>query len=122
MIGEEGSPVASGSRWADLPTPAQARGWEEVSPGTFERIMASVRQHRSGRQLRVHLMQAQDAGLHGIQHVVADIGRLHGASQVPQLDAQRLGQDGTCGDTKHPEERTTLHVGIRRVVAPARQA
>ena len=76
-----------------------------------------VRQHGSGRQLRVHLMQAQDAGLHGVQHVVADVGRLHGASQVPQLDAQRLGQDGTCGDAEHAEERATLHVAIRRVVA-----
>lgn len=30
------------SRWADLPTAAQAKKWEEVSPGTFERIMKAV--------------------------------------------------------------------------------
>lgn len=30
------------SRWTDLPAADQARTWEQVSPGTFERIMAGV--------------------------------------------------------------------------------
>lgn len=30
------------SRWADLPTADQAKKWEQVSSGAFERVMAGV--------------------------------------------------------------------------------
>jgi hypothetical protein len=36
------TPAAVVSRWADLPAADQARKWEQVSPGTFERVMAGV--------------------------------------------------------------------------------
>lgn len=39
------------SRWADLPAADQARKWEQVSPGTFERVMAGV--ERAERHDRV---------------------------------------------------------------------
>jgi hypothetical protein len=64
----------------------------------------------------MHLVQAQNTGLHGVQHVVADVGCPHRASQVPELHAQRLGQHGARGDAEHAEERTTFHVAIRGVI------
>jgi uncharacterized membrane protein len=36
------APRRTVSRWADLPTAQQAQEWEQVSPGTFDRIMAGV--------------------------------------------------------------------------------
>jgi len=40
--GQTQQAAAPSSRWADLPTATQAKKWEEVSPGTFERIMKAV--------------------------------------------------------------------------------
>ena len=40
------------SRWADLPAADQARKWEQVSPGTFDRVMAGVeRAERHDRRM-----------------------------------------------------------------------
>lgn len=46
------APAAEVSRWADLPAADQARKWEQVNPGTFERIMAGVeRAERHDRRM-----------------------------------------------------------------------
>lgn len=34
--------TAVASRWADLPPADQAKKWEQVSPGAFDRVMAGV--------------------------------------------------------------------------------
>ncbi|HEX5403756.1 MAG TPA: hypothetical protein VFX16_15810 [Pseudonocardiaceae bacterium] len=40
------------SRWADLPAADQAKKWEQVSPGTFDRVMAGVeRAERHDRRM-----------------------------------------------------------------------
>lgn len=44
--------VAVVSRWADLPAADQAKKWEQVSPGTFDRVMAGVeRAERHDRRM-----------------------------------------------------------------------
>jgi uncharacterized membrane protein len=49
---ETKTPEAPGSRWVELPTADQARKWEQVSPGTFDRIMAGVeRAERHDRRM-----------------------------------------------------------------------
>jgi hypothetical protein len=95
------------------PLPDRLRLLQEAGHGA--EVLMEVGQHHGRGHLGVHLVQAQDAGLHGIQHVVADVGGLHGAGQVPQLHAQCLGQHGAAGDAEHAEERAALHVAIRRV-------
>jgi uncharacterized membrane protein len=40
---QENSPITRDDpRWSALPTPTQAKQWEEVAPGTFNRIMIEV--------------------------------------------------------------------------------
>ncbi|SFP18841.1 hypothetical protein [Amycolatopsis rubida] len=40
------------SRWADLPAATQAQKWENISPGTFERILIGVeRAERHDRRM-----------------------------------------------------------------------
>jgi uncharacterized membrane protein len=34
--------TAVASRWADLPPADQAKKWEQVSPGAFDRVMAGI--------------------------------------------------------------------------------
>lgn len=41
---DEPASAMPASRWADLPTPAQAKQWEAVKPGTIDRILDAVEQ------------------------------------------------------------------------------
>lgn len=51
MTRRDNQPLARGhAAWADLPTPEQAKKWEEVAPGTFNRIMTEI--ERRQRHLR----------------------------------------------------------------------
>ena len=77
-------------------------------------MLVDVGQQLDRRELRVDLVEAQDASLHPVEHLVAHIGCLHGSGQVHQLHAEGFGQEHACGAAKQPEEGTTLHAGIRR--------
>jgi hypothetical protein len=49
---EQQAPASVVSRWADLPAADQAKKWEQVSPGMFERVMAGVeRAERHDRRM-----------------------------------------------------------------------